>query len=189
MIDDPKEDSGEREDEDRGASRREFFRVSTRLPVRASALEVADIDRVKMEILAPDPTPPDLDLALREWLERIEEKIDGIYAALDPRRRAPLSELDRRDLELSASGASWSPDTPIALGEWVLIELLITLPHRCRLRALAECVGERALDDGTTRSAFAFRTIKQGDRDAIVAHALEIQRSQIRHGRAEVDES
>ena len=168
-----------------GISRREFFRVSTRLPVRASVVLQADIDRVKMEILAPDPTPPDLDPALREWLERIEEKIDGVFATLDPRRRAPLSELDRRDLELSASGASWCPELPFEPGDWVLIELLITLPNRCRVQVLAECVGQRSLDDGTTRSAFAFRTIAQGDRDAIVAHALEIQRSQIRQERAE----
>lgn len=166
-----------------GASRREFFRVRTRLPVRARALLEDDLDRVKMEILAPDQRPRDLDPALREWLERIEEKIDGIFAAIEPGHRAPLSERDRRDLELSASGAAWSPETPFLPGEWALLELLITLPNRRAIKVLAECVGMRELDDGRALSAFAFRTIKQDDRDAIVAHALEMQRSQIRYQR------
>ena len=166
--------------EPEGSSRREYFRVSTRLPLRTRVLSVDQADQLRFEIAQRKPaSDPNIDPFLRAWMERIEHKLDAIWAHLDPSQDPPPSLADSRPLEISGNGLAWdgAPDYPD--GSWVSVELELPRPASVQIRLLGRSVGTHHLESGGRRNAVAFETIFEGDRDAIVRHVLDMERRKI----------
>ena len=164
---------------DDSSADREFFRVTTTIPLRATPVGPDDYHRNANEILSRiDPPLPDVDVALIGWLDRIERKLDRLLGHQGLTETKSLEASDRKSVELSGSGMSFSSDETNEPGNALLLEF--ELPEtpirvvRCMGRVVEETESLRG------RVGVAFETIRQSDRDAIVRYTLAVQRQQIR---------
>ena len=161
-------------------SRRQYFRVATRVPLRTRPLSNDEADQLRFDIAQRKaPSEPHIDPLLRAWLERIERKLDSIYAHLDPQQDAPLGPSDSRPIEISGNGLAWEGAPDYAEGDWVAVDLELPRPAAAPIRLLARAIGTHHLEDDRRRNAVAFEAIFEGDRDAIVRHVLDVERRSI----------
>lgn len=161
---------------------RSFYRVSTSLALTAEPIEPDDLPAAKASITARVDAPrPEADPLLVAWLDRIERKLDQLLAHEGVSECPPLTDADRKVIELSGSGLSFRSGAKLSVGQRMLVRFeLPELPVR-----LVSCVARIALiqpdDDGEDPTVgLAFETIRPLDRDAVVAYTVGVQRQQIR---------
>lgn len=167
---------------DSGAERRTFFRVLTHLPVKCR--RVSDAEAEALERALPQRRAPDMsrvDEALATWLDRIERKLDRVLVHLGIGDPVAFCEADVQEVMLSGAGMSFVTDPPVEPGTRVLVEFEIpgTPAHlvRCLARVIRHLPPKEEGESAST--AVAFDVIHDSDREAIVHHAVEVQRTLI----------
>jgi len=160
---------------------RSYFRVPTWLEVRCRVVGSEEAERLEAQILGQAP----LDLSLLEpslaiWLQRIEEKLDHLLTRLDPDAPVSIALEGLQEVALSGAGMSFGVRERVESGAILALEFVLPGAPGRRVHCLADIAA--AADAGgqpPARLAVAFRVIHEADRDAIVRHVLEVQRSQI----------
>ena len=184
----PKTDEPEIYADRNGGTRRQYFRVKTRLAIRTRILQPEEADRLRLDIAERKPSSePKLDPRLERWLERIERKLDEVRAQLDPEVERPLGVADLREIEISGSGLAWRGAPQYAAGAWVRAVFELPRPLSLEIVVLGRVVARRGEDPEQEPVAIAFEAISEEDRDGIVRHCLDVERRniQIEGGRRE----
>ncbi len=170
-------------DEASGAERRAFFRVLTHLPVKCRAVSEREAELLAREL--PERRAPDVsrvEPGLAAWLDRIERKLDRVLIHLGIGDPVAFGADDVQQVMLSGAGLSFASDQSVATGGLALVEFEIpgTPAHlvRCLARVVHHHPPKQEGESGTT--AVAFEVIHDSDREAIVRHAVEVQRALIR---------
>jgi len=170
---------------DSGETRRSYFRVQTRLPVRARPVGPNEVEQLEMEIGSREaPVTPPLDPHLTEWLDRIEAKLDQLLTLAYPDEEAQLSTEEEQEVLISGSGMRFRSKSPYSTGTVLLVEFELPTTPRHQVRTLARVVEfETSRDDlEDFPVVVAFYAIHEIDRDAVVGHTLEVERAQLRSG-------
>ena len=173
--------------DDSGANRRSFYRVKARIPLRHRRVRPDEREDLEREILTPRPEPPDVEPPLAAWMQRLERKLDTVLSHLDDAVPAPLGELDLCQVELSASGMMFAAKETADVDGIELLEFLLPGIESRVVRALARVVVrcESGEPGEVPQVAFAFSTIDEEDREAIVRFGNEVQRIGLRARSAE----
>ena len=170
-------------DDDDERERRAFFRVLPRLPSQTRSVTAREAEALAVEI--PERRAPDasrLDEGVAAWLDRIETKLDRILVHLGIGDPVVFGEDDVQEVLLSGSGMCFVSDEPAEPDALLRVEFeLPGVPARV-VRCLARVI--RRLppkeEGGPESTAVSFDVIHDGDREAIVQHAVEVQRALIR---------
>ena len=166
----------------RSASRRQYFRVRTRLRIRHRLLASAEIDAACLEIEAGGRNGGlPLDPRLLAHLERIESKLDQLLALVGPALPEPLVSLETREVEISGAGLRMAARPRPPVGSSILIEFLLP-GSSVPVRAIG--VVRRHVEPTTPGAdpeiAVAFRAIHDSDRQSLVHFSLEAERCRLR---------
>ncbi|MCP5055580.1 MAG: hypothetical protein GY937_02525 [bacterium] len=163
-----------------GADQRSYYRVSTFLPVRCRRVIPSEIAGLTSEIQTREaPDVSRVDPGLAEWLDRVETKLDRILARFETEEESWMTSEGALEVTLSGSGIRFPVCEEVALDSDVLMEITIPgTPNHTVLSIgrVAECEAEGK----SVTIATGFRVIAECDRDAVIAHVLEIQRSELR---------
>ena len=159
---------------------REYYRVVTCIPFRYRRPDPDEIDELVVRIeTRSDPDFAKIDPALSGWLDRIERKLECVLAHLEACDSPPLRDQDTREVSLSGSGMRFLCEDEIPPGTEVLLEFELPGTPAHRVSCLGRVVDPSSpgeTSDGKNQTAVEFCAIREIDRDAIVRHALEIQR-------------
>lgn len=165
-----------------GSERREFFRVTVRIPLRHRPVRPHERAALEREILAPRNAGLQPGSSLGDWARRIEDKLDLILSHLDERVPAPLGPRDLRVVELSGSGMRLAAKETAKVGAEEFVELRLPgeVPRDVRaITTVVKWIEARGAGEDS-EVALAFRIIHEEDRDAIVRFSNEVQRSELR---------
>lgn len=166
-----------------GEDRRAYFRVPARIAIRHRRARSDEIERFERELaLNGNKAHQDVDPAIRSLFERIERKIDRVLAHLEPDVAPPLGENDVRPVEISGSGVRYPWSDPIAVGERVMVEMLLPGSPPRFIRAVGE-VAFREEARGTSSPgsvALKFILIDESDREVVIRYTYEVQREALR---------
>ena len=161
-------------------TRRQYFRVKTRMAIRTRVLQPEEADRLRLDIAERKPSSePKLDPRLERWLERIERKLDEIRAQFDPEVERPLGVADLREIEISGSGLAWRGAPRHEAGAFVRAVFELPRPLCREVVVLGRVVKRHGEDPSREPVAIAFEAISEEDRDAIVRHCLDVERRNI----------
>jgi hypothetical protein len=165
--------------------KRSYFRVWTRVPLRARPVGPEEVEQLETEIRnrkAPPALPVDQHLA--EWLDRIEAKLDRLLAHAGLGEGVPLVPDDEQDVLLSGGGMKFWSSRPYSPGTVLLLEFDLPTTPRHHVRTLARVVGNEPSRDDCEGypTAVTFHAIHEIDRDAVVGHSLAVERAQLRSG-------
>ena len=180
--------TGDRLEEESGAERRTFFRVLTRLPVKSRAVSEREAETLAREL--PERRAPDfsrIDPGLAGWLDRIERKLDRVLLHLGIGDPVAFGDGDVQEVMLSGAGMSLASESPVPPGKLTLVEFEIPGTPAHLVRCLARVIRHQPPKEpgGPVTAAVAFEVINEADREAIVRHAVEVQRTLLRtRGRA-----
>ena len=170
-----------------GSDKRSYYRVSSFLPVRCRRVRPSELPGLTSEIQTREaPDVSKVDPGLAEWLDRVETKLDRILVRYETEEESWMTSEGALEVTLSGSGIRFPVCEEVALDSDVLMEITIpgTPKHMVRcIGRVAECEAEGK----SVTVAAGFRVIAECDRDAVIAHVLEIQRSELRR-RATSDE-
>jgi hypothetical protein len=163
---------------------RSYFRVRTRLPLRALPVGPDEVERLQVEIRSRGaPAAPPVDPHLAEWLDRIEGKLDRLLAEAGLGERRQLGPEDEQEVLLSGAGMKFQSSRSYPPAAMLLVEFELPTTPRYRVRALAQVVGqEPSRGEEGFPTAVAFQDIHEIDRDAVVGHTLAVERMQLRSG-------
>ncbi len=176
-----------------GEERRAFFRILTHLPVKCRKVAGREAETLAREI--PERRAPEtgrIDEALAVWLDRIERKLDRVLVHLGIGDPVAFSDADVQEVMLSGSGMAFVTDAEVVPGDPVLVEFEIPGVPAQLVRCLARVIrnlpakkrpGKREAGDDRETTAVSFEVIHDSDREAIVRHAVEVQRKLIRRQR------
>ena len=158
--------------------RREYFRVSTVLPLRARVLDPTEKDQIEGEIqLRRTPDLSSIDPALASRLDAIEDRLDRILEAIDRSPEAWVTPGGMTPIQLSGGGIRFPVRDAVPAGALLLIELVLGGVPRRQVRATARALAEKPpRGEDEPHAAVQFETITPEDRDAVVAYTLEVQR-------------
>lgn len=164
---------------------REYFRIGTNLRVRARPLVEGRRAQLEAQILTRTREKSDLDPALLERLERLEDRIDLLLEHFGLGEGPMFRDEDVQHVLISGSGMRLADPGDAAAGqEWIVdLEIPETPPRAVRLLARVRRVGLGG-DGSPGDVALQFSVIHEDDRDAIIAHCLAVER---RGRRAELD--
>lgn len=162
--------------------RRAYFRVPARIAVRHRYVAQDELDAFERELALRGSEPPlPVDPGLRALLDRIERKLDRILVRLEPDRVAPLGEADVRAVEISGSGVRYDCTDPAAVGDHVLVEMLLPGTPPRAVAAIGEIVFRQEAESGAPGCiAVRFTAIDEADREAIIRYTYEVQRVALR---------
>lgn len=167
--------------EGRRSSRRQYFRVGTRLPIRHRRLAAEEVESCCLEVEAAGRNADGVDGPLGAHLLRLEAKLDELLALAGARPPAPF---ERRSVEISGAGLRMADGDPPPVGSALWLEFRlpgVAWPVRAvgtvRRHAAPPTPG------ASPEIAVAFRAIRDVDRQAIVSFALEAERCRLRAGR------
>ncbi len=164
----------------RDLGQRDFFRVKTRLPIRMTPVAASERGRLEREIMRPDASAaPEVDPDLARWLDRIERKLDRILLHLDVECEG-VRPTETRSLVISGGGLRAPVDRAYPVGSLFLVELELPGPPAHLVRCLASVVEFFCHEDGVADLALAYQAIHEEDREAIVRHTLDVERSELR---------
>ncbi len=162
------------------SAERSYYRIPTVLPVRCRVIHAHEAHALEAEIAARTPLDlSSLDLGLRSWLARIEDKLDRILAHFETEEGAWITREEPLDVVLSGGGLQLPVLEEVEVGSDTLVELTLPGSPKLVVRAIAR-VARCDSDGKEIRLALHFRVISEGDRAAVVGHVLELQRSQLR---------
>lgn len=175
--------------EGRRTSRRQYFRVGTRLSIRHRRLAADEVDACCLELEAAERDPSVVDGPVGAHLARLEAKLDELLALVAEGQNTSVSktsaQFERRAVEISGAGLRMETPNPPPVGSAIWLEF--RLPGSARLLNAVGIVQRRlaaATPGANPEVAVAFRAIRDADRQAIVYFALESERSRLRreHG-------
>lgn len=160
-------------------SRRSYYRVETRLPVRLRRATLLDVAAVEQRIaIGVDDGDAGVESEVPAWARQLEHKLDQVLALLDPSLPRPLGLRDLRPVVISGSGMrlTWSDDD-LAAGDDALVELLLPGEASGPVVAIAEVVGCQAVPGLAAGGSVSlhFRLLDERDRDAIVRLAYRVE--------------
>jgi len=162
------------------ASRRNYFRIDTELPLRISPVREEERARLERAILQREPVDFEgLDPQLALWLDRIESKLDDliVHLGLDADGVRPTQIVA---VTLSGGGIS-VPSPPAEPGHSLYrIDFELPGPAARGVRALGEVVSRPGVAEATPTVALRFVAITSEDRDAIVRFTLDVERTRLR---------
>jgi len=172
----------------RPGSRRAYYRVEGRLPIRLRRLDPEDVEAAVFDLSLPDPLLQPIeeegeDTALMARLRRIEEKLDLLLGQSLVEVPRPLSGSDRVPVVFSGAGLALDVETPYQQGEAVHVEMLLPPPYVRTLRAVGTTVSDSASTAAPGRPgrlAIALTHMDDEERDALVAYSYDVQRFQLR---------
>ncbi len=160
--------------------KRSYYRVATSVPVRCRVLSAREEEALSLEVQTrrqPDLTGMDDDL--RSWLARIEDKLDRILAHYETEDPGWITADGPLEIQLSGAGLKLPVLKKVPKGTPVLVD--ITIPAEPKIVARAVARVEACSGSGKSfELALSFQAISEADRDAVVAHVLEMQRSELR---------
>jgi hypothetical protein len=168
-----------------GEDKRSYFRVHTRVPVRARPVRPEEVERLEAEIRCREaPAAPPVDPHLAEWLDRIEAKLDRLLTHAGLGEKAQLGPEEEQEVLLSGSGMKFRSTNPYSPGTVLLVEFELPTTPRHRVRTLACVIDQEPSRDEPPDFpvVVAFHTIHEIDRDAVVGHTLAVERTQLRSG-------
>lgn len=172
--------------------RREFFRVEDRAVLRYRAVPLAALDEVPPENHFDDGEVFRLMRELRTldhennnvlrsiaeqnrelglYLKGLNRKLDLIAAALtdiDSTQRG----LEPQPIALSESSISFIATPPLAVDTVVALELVL-LPEHSALALYGQVIANR--DEDPTRTVVAFTRLREGNRQVLAKHILQVQ--------------
>jgi hypothetical protein len=156
-------------------SQREFARVETRIAVRFRRAEPEEITAFRERVVGADVGEDDLPLALVAYLRNIEYKLDLVLSRLDARFEAPLDPGELRVAVLSAGGILVTADPAgTQVGDQVRVEMLLPGDAPRTIQAMGQVT--RVSGEGANAGvAIEYRSIDEGDRDAIVRLVNRLQ--------------
>ncbi len=161
-----------------GRERRGFFRVRTRIAVRARLASETEAQAFLSELASrrEGPSLPiDPILALR--LDRLEQKLDLVLSTLRRDATPPLGVEHQQTITLSGNGLELTPDEPVEPGSDLLVELRIPVSPPRLVRLLARAVtGAAASGESKERIALTYVAIDENDREAIIRHVFDVER-------------
>jgi hypothetical protein len=169
---------------EKGEEARSYFRVRTRVALKARPIGPEEVERLEAEIRSREaPAAPAVDPHLAEWLDRIEAKLDRLLAHTGLAEPMQLGPEDEQEVLLSGSGMRFRSARPYSPGTVLLLEFELPTTPRHRVRTLARVVEhDPSPDERDFSTAVAFHAIHEIDRDAVVGHALAVERLQLRSG-------
>lgn len=174
-----------------GSDPRVYYRVATRLPVRARRATPADLDAFEQRIaLGGDDPWSELTPAMAAWVLHLDRKLERVLSYLDPAVPRPVDRSDVQEVVISGGGMllPW-PGEPLPPETDVLVELLLPGAPPRPVEIVASVVDVRtAPDGGPPGLALRFRLIDESDRDAIVRLVYRVQLAELR-ARGEARES
>ncbi len=162
-----------------GECRRDFFRVSTWLPIRVRRLTSEAASELARELDTPaEESATVSDPILEARLFSLESKLDVLLKGLGHALDEPVSKLPKQSVELSGSGLRVEAPGLFRRGDVARVEIELPEERGRAISILADVVSgndarERA---GRKGMAVCFRAIRNRDREAIVRHAYEVQR-------------
>lgn len=156
-------------------SQREFARVETRIAVRFRRAAPEEITAFRERVVGADVGEDDLPLALVGYLRNIEYKLDLVLSRLDARFEAPLDPGELRVAVLSAGGIRVTADPEgVCVGDEVRVEMLLPGDAPRTIQAMGQVT--RITGEGAGAGvAIEYRSIDEGDRDAIVRLVNRLQ--------------
>ncbi|MDP6978833.1 MAG: PilZ domain-containing protein [Myxococcota bacterium] len=163
----------------RGACRRDFFRVSTWLPIRIRRLTSAAANELEHELDTPaEENGTVSDPVLEKRLCALEAKLDLLLRSTGHEIDEPVSKSPKRAVELSGSGLRAEVPGFLRRGDVVRVEVELPEERGRAIVILADVVSGNDGREMDTRTGVAvcFRSIRHRDREAIVRHAYEVQR-------------
>ncbi len=163
----------------RGDCRRDFFRVSTWLPIRLRRLTTAAAGELERELDTPAAGSATVtDPVLEKRLCALEAKLDLLLRSSGHEIDEPVSRSPKRPVELSGSGLRVEVPGFLRRGDLVRVEVELPEERGRAIVILADVVsGNDGREmDGRRGVAVCFRSIRHRDREAIVRHAYEVQR-------------
>lgn len=163
--------------------RRSYFRVPARIAIRHRRASAEEIDTFERELLLSNREPTaEVDPAIQVLLDRLERKLDRILAHLEPDSMPPLGAQDVRSVEVSGSGVRYEWSETVAVGDRVIVEMLLPGTPVRRVRAVGEVVfREEPRDDRPGQVAVRFEAIDEGEREAIIRYTYDVQRAVLRN--------
>lgn len=159
---------------------RSYYRVSTFLPVRCRYIDASELSGLEARILTRESLDlSQLDPGLCVWLDRIEEKLDRILSHYESEDGSWITPEGPLQVVLSGSGICFPVSEEVPVGCDLLVEIILpgTPKHTVR------CIGRVArcgIDEKRIEVGVSFRVISESDQKAVVAHVLEIQRTELR---------
>ncbi len=162
-----------------GACRRDYFRVTSWLPVRLTGLDHEEATKLTLELNLPGEESASLsDRQLEARLCQIEHKLDLLLERAGFDVELPLSQTKKREVELSGSGIRVEADGNYRVGDLVKVELYLPEERGRSICLLGRIIvgNEARCQDSKLGVALVFQSIRDGDREAIVRHAYEVQR-------------
>ncbi len=162
-----------------GACRRDYFRVSTWLPIRIRRLSRDAAAELERELEAPaEESNAVSDPVLEARLCTLEAKIDLLLAAAGHEVDSSIAKLPRRSVELSGSGLRAEVPGFLRKGDVVRVEFELPEERGRGIQILADVVSgnDGRETTGSKSVAVCFTRVRHRDREAIVRHAYEVQR-------------
>lgn len=157
------------------STQREYARVETRMAARFRRARPEESIAFEERVVGADVGEDDLPLALVAYLRNIEYKLDLVLSRLDARFEAPLDPKELRVVVLSAGGVLITTDPDdVGVGDDVRVEMLLPGGAPRTVQAMGR-VTRIVAEGAETRIAIEFRTIDEGDRDAIVRLVNRLQ--------------
>ena len=164
---------------DTDPSRRRFFRVQARRPLRCRELAKGEFDSLRREIEMPRTQYEGMEPALADHLGWLELKIDRVLASLEG--LPSPTPVDPFDMWISGGGLRFTAKEGLADPRaHVLIELLLPSSPPRYVRSIARVVTRSDIDPTRGDIAVEFQVLHPDDREAIVHFTHEVERSELR---------
>ena len=160
---------------------RNYFRVRCTLPVRTRFVRPDEIEALASEIMQRKPTRDlsALDPEVAAWLDRIEQKLDGILLQLGAVDEAPRPTRPEQ-VVLSGGGIRIPSDAAREVGDTLLVEFELPGPPARSVRCLGRIVGVYDENADGRELAITYHAIHPQDREAVVQHTLAVERGEQR---------
>ncbi|MCP3983628.1 MAG: hypothetical protein GY723_04525 [bacterium] len=164
----------------RGADKRSYYRVHTFLPVRCRRIADSELEGLSTDIMVREASEVSkVDPGLAEWLDRIEGKLDLLLERFETEADVWTTAQGALEVTISGSGIQLPVCEEIPIEADVLLEVTLPGIPKHMVRCIAR-VAECEVDAKQVTIGAGFTVIAECDRDAIIAHVLEIQRSELR---------
>lgn len=161
-------------------SERSYYRIPTVLRVRCRLINASEAIALEGEILTREHVDTShIEPALCEWLDRVEDKLDQILSHFQSEETSWITADDPLQVTLSGAGLRVPLIEPVPVGKDVLVEMTLPTIPKYVARAIGS-VARCTVEGKDVEVALSFRIISESDRAAVVAHVLEIQRSELR---------
>lgn len=184
---------------DRDDERREFFRITDRLPVefriisREEFVELQDairynstqvMDRThELYFLDIHHRPENENDHVYNYMQMINKKLDMIIELLGSSDSGGNYKKVHTDVSISGAGIKFICDTPVNEGDFVELKIIVPVSPYPKITTLCQVVrseGDREAKEGDKRVAMKFLVINETDRDVLINYIFLKEREYLR---------